>query len=118
MRISDGSSDVCASDLQTGKIDDARLVELPHQTAHLSWGQCDHIRFRMFHAWHFPHLSRMGLQIGNGADYHFMGNIPLVLDEESDSFSRFHLNRSEEHASELQSLMRISYAVFCLKKKK
>src|SRR3546814_3059076 len=27
------------------------------------------------------------------------------------------LNRSEEHTSELQSLMRISYAVFCLKKK-
>src|SRR3546814_8900518 len=28
------------------------------------------------------------------------------------------LNRSEEHTSELQSLMRISYAVFCMKKKK
>src|SRR3546814_3456909 len=28
-----------------------------------------------------------------------------------------HLHRSEEHTSELQSLMRISYAVFCLKKK-
>src|SRR3546814_9983851 len=30
----------------------------------------------------------------------------------------FALTRSEEHTSELQSLMRISYAVFCLKKKK
>src|SRR3546814_9778679 len=30
---------------------------------------------------------------------------------------RFHAGRSEEHTSELQSLMRISYAVFCLKKK-
>src|SRR3546814_1911047 len=29
-----------------------------------------------------------------------------------------HATRSEEHTSELQSLMRISYAVFCLKKKK
>src|SRR3546814_2546570 len=29
-----------------------------------------------------------------------------------------HFSRSEEHTSELQSLMRISYAVFCLKKKK
>src|SRR3546814_1500562 len=29
----------------------------------------------------------------------------------------FHSRRSEEHTSELQSLMRISYAVFCLKKK-
>src|SRR3546814_3617221 len=32
--------------------------------------------------------------------------------------SRSNLPRSEEHTSELQSLMRISYAVFCLKKKK
>src|SRR3546814_11234451 len=32
--------------------------------------------------------------------------------------SCFHAGRSEEHTSELQSLMRISYAVFCLKKKK
>src|SRR3546814_2938388 len=31
---------------------------------------------------------------------------------------RLALSRSEEHTSELQSLMRISYAVFCLKKKK
>src|SRR3546814_4365159 len=30
---------------------------------------------------------------------------------------RLHLSRSEEHTSELQSLMRISYAVFCLQKK-
>src|SRR3546814_1114439 len=30
----------------------------------------------------------------------------------------WHKKRSEEHTSELQSLMRISYAVFCLKKKK
>src|SRR3546814_3447781 len=32
--------------------------------------------------------------------------------------ARRHRVRSEEHTSELQSLMRISYAVFCLKKKK
>src|SRR3546814_1478087 len=32
--------------------------------------------------------------------------------------AEFALSRSEEHTSELQSLMRISYAVFCLKKKK
>src|SRR3546814_2153150 len=31
--------------------------------------------------------------------------------------AHFYRNRSEEHTSELQSLMRISYAVFCLKKK-
>src|SRR3546814_7676413 len=33
-------------------------------------------------------------------------------------FGEGHFPRSEEHTSELQSLMRISYAVFCLKKKK
>src|SRR3546814_10422683 len=32
--------------------------------------------------------------------------------------TQYIVNRSEEHTSELQSLMRISYAVFCLKKKK
>src|SRR3546814_10554468 len=32
-------------------------------------------------------------------------------------FARLGIRRSEEHTSELQSLMRISYAVFCLKKK-
>src|SRR3546814_3991227 len=34
------------------------------------------------------------------------------------SRARVRARRSEEHTSELQSLMRISYAVFCLKKKK
>src|SRR3546814_4418914 len=38
-----------------------------------------------------------------------------LLDQEPDARDR---PRSEEHTSELQSLMRISYAVFCLKKKK
>src|SRR3546814_8578790 len=36
----------------------------------------------------------------------------------ADIFGRDLNDRSEEHTSELQSLMRISYAVFCLKKKK
>src|SRR3546814_2418497 len=35
----------------------------------------------------------------------------------SGSLGRHRIDRSEEHTSELQSLMRISYAVFCLKKK-
>src|SRR3546814_1574412 len=54
---------------------------------------------------------------------------PLVLALEPDAamaFQQFHrfrrggteIERSEEHTSELQSLMRISYAVFCLNKKK
>src|SRR3546814_8594397 len=35
-----------------------------------------------------------------------------------ETITQVSLGRSEEHTSELQSLMRISYAVFCLKKKK
>src|SRR3546814_4111478 len=41
---------------------------------------------------------------------------PLIIDRVPEH--RFGETRSEEHTSELQSLMRISYAVFCLKKKK
>src|SRR3546814_7934392 len=37
---------------------------------------------------------------------------------DADVFIGVYQQRSEEHTSELQSLMRISYAVFCLKKKK
>src|SRR3546814_7031242 len=41
----------------------------------------------------------------------FLEHVSLVMDRDNDD------QRSEEHTSELQSLMRISYAVFCLKKK-
>src|SRR3546814_10769693 len=50
-----------------------------------------------------------GIGSGLGLDL-FHGKILAVF--------LFDLDRSEEHSSELQSLMRISYAVFCLKKKK
>src|SRR3546814_9713832 len=41
-----------------------------------------------------------------------------AMGERQQSFTEQQAERSEEHTSELQSLMRISYAVFCLKKKK
>src|SRR3546814_9347009 len=47
-----------------------------------------------------------------GADHAIVELDPLLIKRDQ------HLPRSEEHTSELQSLMRISYAVFCLKKKK
>src|SRR3546814_7388166 len=52
------------------------------------------------------------------------GEIPIYepglrnLVKENQTAGRLDFTRSEEHTSELQSLMRISYAVFCLKKKK
>src|SRR3546814_2092485 len=45
-------------------------------------------------------------------------NLPILIDQEGGRVARMKSPRSEEHTSELQSLMRISYAVFCLKKKK
>src|SRR3546814_2927192 len=44
-------------------------------------------------------------------------NVIDGMNGDDDFWDRMHA-RSEEHTSELQSLMRISYAVFCLKKKK
>src|SRR3546814_5311504 len=45
------------------------------------------------------------------------GKSSLCLFQTEEKPAHLHLARSEEHTSELQSLMRISYAVFCLKKK-
>src|SRR3546814_12102469 len=47
-----------------------------------------------------------------------IGVAPAVMTQETDAMNVRGVTRSEEHTSELQSLMRISYAVFCLKKKK
>src|SRR3546814_2120211 len=44
-------------------------------------------------------------------------DVPFVVGDRPAGDGEYH-RRSEEHTSELQSLMRISYAVFCLKKKK
>src|SRR3546814_10647250 len=46
------------------------------------------------------------------------GDLPARGREAASSREEIGFHRSEEHTSELQSLMRISYAVFCLKKKK
>src|SRR3546814_5492473 len=54
-----------------------------------------------------------------GGDHHQQRMVGVFADDLCDvpySFGGFY--RSEEHTSELQSLMRISYAFFCLKKKK
>src|SRR3546814_5816750 len=57
-----------------------------------------------------PKPNALNLAPSNGPQYTFMEGSLEILDKK--------LNRSEEHTSELQSLMRISYDVFCLKKKK
>src|SRR3546814_9648817 len=60
--------------------------------------------------------TRQRLDDGRGSDLgHGVARGPR--DVHRSSGQRVLLRRSEEHTSELQSLMRISYAVFCLKKK-
>src|SRR3546814_15231408 len=61
-----------------------------------------------------PHGPRRGPPVHSRSSQH-----PHQVDEceDADPDDVFTFVRSEEHTSELQSLMRISYAVFCLKKK-
>src|SRR3546814_7008077 len=53
-----------------------------------------------------------------GVQVHDRGPVSQPWIGLSHAYSSLFFVRSEEHTSELQSLMRISYAVFCLKKKK
>src|SRR3546814_1157457 len=62
----------------------------------------------------FPMTAMMGCPICNSM--RLWRDWPGFSDEPIEE--ELYTNRSEEHTSELQSLMRISYAVFCLKKKK
>src|SRR3546814_3846906 len=119
MRISDWSSDVCSSDLERRAVREAEAVEagaiIFDEAADDALGA--------------QHLGRGQHQVGRGDAF-----LQLAGEFEADDFGDQHADRlaehrglrldpadaparSEEHTSELQSLMRISYAVFCLKKK-
>src|SRR3546814_10033154 len=101
MRISDWSSDVCSSDLGRGV--DRRLESKRVSNA---------VRRKLDDA-ASRYLARTLPQayINHCACDDDVVRTDLVL-------NRLSRLRSEEHTSELQSLMRISYAVFCLKKKR
>src|SRR3546814_5204745 len=103
MRISDWSSDVCSSDLAgTGR---GVSVAGAFVTGTDTGAGKTTASVALLHA-----LRARGL--------HAVGMKPLASGCERDGEGRWRNDdRSEEHTSELQSLMRISYAVFCLKKK-
>src|SRR3546814_1817764 len=60
--------------------------------------------------------ANLARQVGQ-RELHRPGLAVEVVEAEPGEVADQHVARSEEHTSELQSLMRISYAVFCLKKK-
>src|SRR3546814_1054034 len=131
MRISDWSSDVCSSDLHRV----GRQLEVLQQRAH--------DRLRAVGGDLQPHRAQVAAADQLVAQRQRKVLDFLLVDDQLrvagdaelvralDLHSREHLRdelgehrgqenevmRSEEHTSELQSLMRISYAVFCLKKK-
>src|SRR3546814_3569663 len=62
---------------------------------------------------YYPHIG-----VGFDAPLKIWLKLPILRSAGHQPIAAFIVGRSEEHTSELQSLMRISYAVFCLKKKK
>src|SRR3546814_4247129 len=147
MRISDWSSDVCSSDLAAfiHQIDDqlhfVQALEISHFGRIASFHQrfetsgdevgkaaaqhgllTEQIGFALFLEGCFDDARAAaadGAGIGKRDVMGVAGRVLRNGDEAGNAAAThiFAANRSEEHTSELQSLMRLSYAVFCLKKK-
>src|SRR3546814_6505628 len=114
MRISDWSSDVCSSDLHRLAVvrRDHMLGRIERRRSHPDIAAADRIaQFR-----HRVVLADRRHQQHAEQPLAFEEMVEIV--EHRRRCRRRYPPRSEEHTSELQSLMRISYAVFCLKKKK
>src|SRR3546814_6869576 len=104
MRISDWSSDVCSSDLAAffgrgGYVAGIAALHAFEGSAFLAWPVEIGGSESMLVIWLLAMAASAVVALAIGA-------------------VSLRTTRSEEHTSELQSLMRISYAVFCLKKKK
>src|SRR3546814_5827213 len=141
MRISDWSSDVCSSDLAAGGGE--REVAVPGDLAAEAGAQVVVVVFRL--VGELATGERRRHQPGHHRpepERHFVVEAAVGVAEERSGIAEVHppgvsgkahatvevdravvdragnlVDRSEEHTSELQSLMRISYAVFCLTKK-
>src|SRR3546814_2245652 len=117
MRISDWSSDVCSSDLpiriySLGSDPPVELVQTSVAIVN-SW----HLNFladpcRKATPRQFDHVT-----VPRRCRIYNYGAVLKSADTRQAARRSTNDPRSEEHTSELQSLMRISYAVFCLKKK-
>src|SRR3546814_4744722 len=106
MRISDWSSDVCSSDLIG--TESSRLTPVPSTVR-------PRLRSAALEGARNRPTDSVGSRAGSAMRDAAAGTVRAGIDGNRAPDATF---RSEEHTSELQSLMRISYAVFCLKKKK
>src|SRR3546814_1215007 len=114
MRISDWSSDVCSSDLKGHEcvVYDSHPEAVAQARGHGAKGCADLAEL-------VSTLSRprvLWLMVPAAVVDGVLESLLPLLDKDDIVIDGG--NRSEEHTSELQSLMRISYAVFCLKKNK
>src|SRR3546814_4772990 len=98
--------------------------QLRHDRVHLGIGEND-IPHHHHLAFAVGHEGEPGTESERGLQRHAVEHHMQVAARQADAIdparhfrARLADRRSEEHTSELQSLMRISYAVFCLKKKK
>src|SRR3546814_7456590 len=129
MRISDWSSDVCSADL--GQRDPESGVVFPPLWGpdSYNWGAgmaridtaAGFIKANMPLGKPFSLTDQEAWDVAAFVDSHERPKDPRQTGTLEEARVEFHAGeesfRSEEHTSELQSLMRISYAVFCLKKK-
>src|SRR3546814_7240827 len=119
MRISDWSSDVCSSDLiQSIRLNKCLGFLGRRHTVYVLINAVEHAGVNIRQPGHEPVYGKRQHALGGRGTLYFAVQTgePVVAEG---CFGLKHLEaRSEEHTSELQSLMRISYAVFCLKKKK
>src|SRR3546814_10683162 len=123
MRISDWSSDVCSSDLPLDEQAQAKLTQLLDYgvVAAAEEDSKNALVLRVV-----PRLGTVSPWASKATD--IVHNFGLAAVRRIERGIRYTITpsrglvgskkRSEEHTSELQSLMRISYAVLCLKKKK
>src|SRR3546814_8640862 len=106
MRISDWSSDVCSSDLPHLE---SPSSSLPASAEAVAIQAMDCISCTRSGSYQLVGIATFRDQAIGRFPRRSVRSLPASLATT--------LDRSEEHTSELQSLMRISYAVFCLKKK-
>src|SRR3546814_9727502 len=121
MRISDWSSDVCSSDLQIAERQHPRDGQVGKPEGRGDVGDVAALLHQPGEGLPLCHL--VGVEPRQILDHRrldgggIVGSARMRQGSGSASPVSCATIRSEEHTSELQSLMRISYAVFCLKKK-